>query len=251
MLEILYNLCNTDHTNSKKGVRYEMERKHYTEEEDKIIFDNYYDPEKRKKLPEMLNRTSGGISFHFYKNVLPKKGLSPKEYYELKNAEHNIEDNSETVEEEQIDIQKKTMDDNLLDVLHQIPEKHNELDRKVKEIEDRFSAMENSVDFYLKQFVSGVTGIAEMMNGREAALSEYERLKAENEQLENKVKELQDELDAQAAEFRRIYDELDFWLGRFMKLSSVDKIASLADFLPKLKLSIDKYGNLVKVQSIS
>lgn len=237
------------------------DRKPYTPEEDELIYNSFYDLSKRKELPEKLGRSSAAISFRFYRYILPNHGIKdPKDYYEKMGVavpsspythgkprvQRPIPAPAEPHTEEPF---APIEDDHILEGLRNFPDQIQELNNKVEDVDRRMSDLESAMNFYLKEFAVGVTNIGRMMEGRETALSQFKKLQEENVDLKNKLKEARDEAEWNLGEMRRIYGELDFWLGRFMKLSSVDKVATLGDFIPRIKATFDQFGTLVKLAS--
>ena len=39
---------------------------------------------------------------------------------------------------------------------------------------------------------------------------------------------------------KKMYDELDYWLGQFFKLNNLEKLSTLNDFLPKIQGIVNK-----------
>src|SRR5690606_4143558 len=69
----------------------------------------------------------------------------------------------------------------------------------------------------------------------DALVEENKHLKAENEALKA-------QMDEQKAEYQKIYNALNFWLGEFMSLDQVGKVTSLEDFIPRMKVIVDRFG---------
>lgn len=70
-------------------------------------------------------------------------------------------------------------------------------------------------------------------------------LKEKVRSLESKIEELQLTLQKEREMFQNNYKELDHWLNEYFNLTSIEKLASLKDFLPKVKTVVDKYGTVI------
>jgi len=54
-------------------------------------------------------------------------------------------------------------------------------------------------------------------------------------------------MEEEKRELRKTYQEIDFWLGEFLKLRKIEKVASLSDLIPRLKYSYDRFGVLLNI----
>jgi hypothetical protein len=114
-----------------------------------------------------------------------------------------------------------------------IPVKQNILDNK----ELMISQFENLI-FLLKQ--KEPINVSALIQEKNRLQSDFALLKM---QYEAAKAQLEDEKEIS----RKILEELNFYLGQFFGLSSVEKLASLRDFLPKIKTVVDKYGTVIEV----
>jgi len=106
-----------------------------------------------------------------------------------------------------------------------------------------------------KQFVSWLENIAHMFSANKSELNmqeilqENQDLKRRIEGLEKESQSLKEKLIQEKEHYSKIYNELDFWLGQFLKLSSLEKVTSLQDFIPRLKAVVDKWGTIIAVEA--
>ena len=70
-------------------------------------------------------------------------------------------------------------------------------------------------------------------------------LKSKVASLETKLNEVQSTLKSEREAYQKTYNELDYWLNQYFNLTSIEKLASLKDFLPRVKTVVDKYGTVV------
>jgi hypothetical protein len=225
----------------------EQVRRPYTEEEDQIIFENYYDPELRAKLPDKIDRSINSINFRFYKTILPSKGITSTEYYTMMGVEpprpfHRRKEEppaeTQTIEEKP----KEKLEDYMITLAD-----------RIANIENKISGIEESIALRMNRFSLDIANAAkkitkapddvEQLKNEKEVYAQYEWLKDENRRLTTSLTAMNTRL----IEMEAAYNEMGFWLGKFMRLGSIDKVASLADFLPRMKATFDKFGTLVKV----
>ena len=58
---------------------------------------------------------------------------------------------------------------------------------------------------------------------------------------ENKLVAIYEEYRIQVEKNKKMYTELDYWLGQFFKLNNLEKLSTLGDFLPKIRSIIEEY----------
>jgi hypothetical protein len=179
----------------------------FTEDERKLILENWPNTKLRKELSEKMGRTISSCNFEYYR-LLKKMGVTSAQYkaeYFNKNKDFvaklpEAPQSSPTIEERLERLEKQNVIAQLEDVL-----------------------------FLLKQ--KGPTNVSALIE--------------ENTKLSNEVQALRKQLLEEKERHDRTYKELDRLLNQFFGLTSIEKLASLKDFLPRIKMIVDKYGTVI------
>ena len=64
------------------------------------------------------------------------------------------------------------------------------------------------------------------------------------------MKKEQERLKKRENELSDVYKMLNTMLSDFMRLESVSKLASLGDFMHRLEITVDQFGNVLKSRRI-
>lgn len=180
----------------------------FTESEKQTLLENWWDPARREEICKNLNRTNGSCAFEYYR-LLRQRGISP--------AQHKDEMRQRGM--------CKSGDQEL--------ETYENLIRS-----DELTTYFESLLFLMKQKEPiRVSALVEELN----------RLRNEVVSLREQIDTLNRELASERENNRKVFEELDFYLNQFFSLSSIDKLMTLKDFVPRLKTIIDKYGVVVGV----
>src|SRR5690554_3442108 len=129
--------------------------------------------------------------------------------------------------------------------LSHLPEAVQVLEERLKELEE---AQRRQLD--LRGFIEHLLAVERDMKKEEKLLQEIDRLVAENRLLEEKVDQERERLAKRSRELSEIYDILNSMLGEFMHLESVAKLASLGDFIHRLEITVDQFGNVLKSRKV-
>ena len=73
----------------------------------------------------------------------------------------------------------------------------------------------------------------------------------ENEQLQRTGEKDRERLKKREDELADVYKMLNTMLTDFMHLESVSKLASLGDFMHRLEITVDQFGNVLKSKRVS
>jgi len=186
-----------------------MSRKRYTKEEDELITENWEAAEDKEGFAAALGRTKASVNSRYY--YLLRKNTTKKEPEEIADG-----------------------------ALDDLQEKIFKLEGALKASNEQFTAwLENAL--YLFKENKPNTNLLRVSS----LVKENNLLKEKNQELSQEVDRLESMLISEKERYEKVYKELDFWLGQFMKLSSVEKITSLGDFVPRLKTIVDKYGTVI------
>lgn len=251
--------------------------KQYTYNEDQIILENWWKPKnERKKLLSVLNRPSDGAVYFRYSQLLKQMGVTVSEYRERKakdwisntsTAEATQEETAASGEgvsfaqwrNQQLELEKHKQEGLQLEPVEET-EKRLEKDLRLMDLEQRIEAIEECRKNDKERFENWLNGICYLYSSgfepKDILLisRENQQLKSENADLKdryntinNKLKRaINETLDIQE-QYQKIYKEMDYWLGQFLRMGSMEKVSSLEDFIPRIKTVVDKFGNVVKI----
>jgi hypothetical protein len=125
--------------------------------------------------------------------------------------------------------------------LSSLPETIHNLDERVVMIE---SAQRRQLD--LRGFVEHLLAVERDLKREDQLMEEIQNLMAENDCLQRTVKKEQERLKKREHELAEVFKMLDTMLSDFMRLESVSKLASLGDFMHRLEITVDQFGNVLK-----
>jgi hypothetical protein len=129
--------------------------------------------------------------------------------------------------------------------LSHLPETVQYLEERVKKLEE---AQRHQLD--LRGFIEHLLAVERDLKKEEKLLQEIDRLVAENRMLEEKVSQERERLAKRSRELSEIYEILNSMLSEFMHLESVAKLASLGDFIHRLEITVDQFGNVLKSRKV-
>ncbi|HBF37073.1 MAG TPA: hypothetical protein DDW50_07105, partial [Firmicutes bacterium] len=82
-------------------------------------------------------------------------------------------------------------------------------------------------------------------------MEEIQHLMDENEYLKGMLSKETDRLKKREEELANVFKMLDTTLTDFMHLESVSKLASLGDFMHRLEITVDQFGNVLKSKRLN
>lgn len=129
--------------------------------------------------------------------------------------------------------------------LAHLPETIQRLEEKVKSLED---AQRRQLD--LRGFIEHLLAVERDLKKEDNLLKEIDRLVAENNLLQEKLGKERERLTKREKELTEIYELLNSMLSEFMHLESVAKLASLGDFIHRLEITVDQFGNVMKSRRV-
>jgi hypothetical protein len=125
--------------------------------------------------------------------------------------------------------------------LSSLPETIHNIDERVVKIE---SAQRHQLD--LRGFVEHLLAVERDLKREDHLMEEIQNLIAENDCLQKTVRKEQDRLKKREQELAEVFKMLDTMLSDFIRLESVSKLASLGDFMHRLEITVDQFGNVLK-----
>lgn len=126
------------------------------------------------------------------------------------------------------------------------------LPHEVHELRQRLAGIEEAQRRQLD-----LRGFIEHLLAVERDLKEEDRLRAEIQELHGRNYELTQELNAEKKrikareeELEEVYQLLNGMINDFMQLESVAKLASLGDFIRRMEVTVDQFGNVLKCRRV-
>lgn len=129
--------------------------------------------------------------------------------------------------------------------LAHLPETIQKLEEKVEAIE---AAQRHQLD--LRGFIEHLLAVERDLKTEDKLLKEIDRLVAENNLLMEKLEKEKNRLGKREQELSEIYGILNSMLNEFMHLESVAKLASLGDFIHRLEITVDQFGNVLNSRRV-
>lgn len=130
--------------------------------------------------------------------------------------------------------------------LSSLPETIINMEERLNKVE---SHQRHQLD--LRGFVEHLLAVERDLKREDKLMEEIQRLMDENEKLQVLVKKEQEKIKKREMELADVYKMLDTMLSDFMRLESVSKLASLGDFMHRLEISVDQFGNVLKSRRIN
>lgn len=129
------------------------------------------------------------------------------------------------------------VDTRLLDAFQGLPEYIQELNRKIKSIEERYHEPDPIA------ILRSLTLFMSKQESEEGKTAELAKLRAENEALQKANKVLQQDLQ----KLKDAYDDAIGIYDMFTNMASISQIMSLGDFKQEMKTTLDKWGNVLDI----
>ena len=143
---------------------------------------------------------------------------------------------------------KQEEPDDFLDVLKRFPQQAGALSHRMDAIESDMSYVRNNLQFVLENLAQGLNNVAQYLVGQEQDFSAFQRVRQENQALRDELTQLKQRVESEKKELRKVYNELEFWLGEFLEMRKIEKVANLGELIPKLKYSYDRFGVLLQIE---
>jgi hypothetical protein len=126
------------------------------------------------------------------------------------------------------------------------------LPETVRSIGDRLSAIEEQQrhQLDLKGFIEHLLAVERDLKREDKLMEEIQQLISENESARVMMEKEHERLKKREQELAEVYNILETMLGDFMRLESVSKLASLGDFMHRLEITVDQFGNVLKSKRI-
>ena len=127
------------------------------------------------------------------------------------------------------------------------------LPETLRNIEERVARIETSQrhQLDLRGFIEHLLAVERDLKREDKLMEEIQRLLDENEQLQRAGEKDRERLKKREDELAEVYKMLNTMLTDFMHLESVSKLASLGDFMHRLEITVDQFGNVLKSKRVS
>lgn len=129
--------------------------------------------------------------------------------------------------------------------LAHLPEALQNLEARVMVLEE---SQKRQLD--LRGFIEHLLAVERDLKQEEKLLKEIDRLVVENQSLVDRYEKEHNRLTKREKELTEIYELLNGALNDFMHLESVAKLASLGDFIHRMEITVDQFGNVMKSRRI-
>ncbi|HEX3045070.1 MAG TPA: hypothetical protein VHY08_09955 [Bacillota bacterium] len=140
---------------------------------------------------------------------------------------------------------KETQDVSFFYQLSSLPDTIHNLEERLGKIEERHR---HQLD--LKGFIEHLLAVERDLKREDKLLEEIQKLMDENHKIQNALEKDRERLKKREEELAEVYRMLETMLSDFMRLESVSKLASLGDFMHRLEVTVDQFGNVLKSKRV-
>jgi hypothetical protein len=142
--------------------------------------------------------------------------------------------------------QNQAQDDSIFYQLSALPSSIHNLETRLTEIEQN---QRHQLD--LRGFIEHLLAVERDIKREDKLMEEIQRLMDENEQMKKVLEKEMERLKKREDELSNVFKILDTMLSDFMRLESVSKLASLGDFMHRLEITVDQFGNVLKSRRLN
>ena len=129
--------------------------------------------------------------------------------------------------------------------LSSLPQTLSNLEERVAKIE---TSQRHQLD--LRGFIEHLLAVERDLKREDKLMEEIQRLMDENGLLQTACERERERLKKREEELSDVYKMLNTMLTDFMHLESVSKLASLGDFMHRLEITVDQFGNVLKSKRV-
>lgn len=127
-----------------------------------------------------------------------------------------------------------------------LPETIRGLEERLVRLEDQ---QRRQLD--LRGFIEHLLAVERDIKREDKLVEEIQRLLDDNETIRRMMEKEKDRLKKREDELSEVYQILNTLLSDFMRLESVSKLASLGDFMHRLEITVDQFGNVMRSRRVS
>ncbi|MCL6588584.1 MAG: hypothetical protein K6U80_01370 [Firmicutes bacterium] len=139
----------------------------------------------------------------------------------------------------------ETQDNSFFYQLSSLPGTIRNLEERLSKIEER---QRHQLD--LKGFIEHLLEVERDLKREDKLLEEIQKLMDENHKIQSALEKDRQRLKKREEELAEVYRMLETMLSDFMRLESVSKLASLGDFMHRLEVTVDQFGNVLKSKRV-
>jgi hypothetical protein len=123
----------------------------------------------------------------------------------------------------------------------------------IKHLEERLLTIEQNQrhQLDLRGFIEHLLAVERDIKKEDKLIEEIQQLMDENENIKGMLTKESDRLKKREEELSNVYKMLNTTLTDFMRLESVSKLASLGDFMHRLEITVDQFGNVLKSRRLN
>ncbi len=123
----------------------------------------------------------------------------------------------------------------------------------MKHLEERLLTVEQNQrhQLDLRGFIEHLLAVERDIKREDKLMVEIQRLMDENECQKSMLTKESDRLKKREEELTNVFTMLNTTLTDFMRLESVSKLASLGDFMHRLEITVDEFGNVLKSRRLN
>jgi len=142
-----------------------------------------------------------------------------------------------------------TISDDATSFFYQI----SSLPETIKTLEERLVRLEEQQrrQLDLRGFIEHLLAVERDIKREDKLMEEIQRLMDDNETVRRMMEKEKDRLKKREDELGEVYQILNTLLSDFMRLESVSKLASLGDFMHRLEITVDQFGNVMRSRRVS
>jgi len=126
------------------------------------------------------------------------------------------------------------------------------LPETIRNLEERLGRLEDQQrrQLDLRGFIEHLLAVERDIKREDKLMEEIQRLLDDNEKIRHVMEKDKDRLKKREDELGEVYQILNNLLSDFMRLESVSKLASLGDFMHRLEITVDQFGNVMKSRRV-
>lgn len=127
------------------------------------------------------------------------------------------------------------------------------LPETIRNLEGRLARLEEQQrrQLDLRGFIEHLLAVERDIKREDKLMEEIQRLMDDNETIRRMMEKEKDRLKKREDELGEVYQILNTLLSDFMRLESVSKLASLGDFMHRLEITVDQFGNVMRSRRVS
>lgn len=211
-------------------------KRRWTKEELELLQQGYADPEQRAVLPELLGRSLSAIRDKAHRLRKTTNGqVNGRVRRRMQRP------NQPTANQPVQDV------GDLREELARVKQEIEQLRNQFSDVKYAFEELADQLQAHMKSFGMWLIEIGEAYIHGVRPVSMHDVM-AENRKLKFEIQILQQIVRQKEELVAEQLRELELLVEQFTHLTSMQKIASLGDFLPRLRMVVGKFGEVLKAE---